>query len=247
MKAVILWVNGWSMPDELWEPMIRALPDMVHRKPNYAGITHPEQFLRAVREELTASCFSRPLIVIGWSMGGMLAQRIASETAVDGLIVISSTARFVRGRAEQHLGWQEGHLNRMKRMLEQGRENVMQEFGQSLFTANEQEFIAKQGISIADSWPLSALTAGLAYLQKEDCRPLLSGISCPVTVIHGTQDTVCPYEAGVELSAGLSSYRFIPLKDCGHAVPLLYPAIIIEEVKRLVREYVQRDDDQAFQ
>ncbi|GED52268.1 MULTISPECIES: alpha/beta fold hydrolase [Brevibacillus] len=246
MKAVMLWINGWAMPDEVWEPIVDALDDCEHRRPDYSRIVHPEQFYTAVREQLSP-LRSMPLIVIGWSMGGMLGLRLAQESAVDGLIAIGTAARFVGSRGDGSSGWQDTHLRLMSRKLTRNREQVIGDFHYSMFTQAERERIADVGVRLADKWPQPTLLAGLSYLQKEDCSPLLPEIACPVTVIHGTEDGICPYRAGVELASGLSasalsasalsSARLVSVPGGGHAIPLLYPEIIIEEAKRMVGRY----------
>ena len=54
-----------------------------------------------------------------------------------------------------------------------------------------------------------ALIAGLEVLQREECLSLLRAIDCPVLLIHGTEDRICPYGAAEELVHTITSSRVI--------------------------------------
>ncbi len=168
-------------------------------------------------------------MVVGWSLGGMLAQRLAAERRVAGLVLISSTPRFVRTREEADKGWADAYLRQMVRSLEQHRDKVMNDFCRSMLGPGEQA-------SFEDTWTLPALMAGLAFLRTDDCRPMLSRIDCPTTVIHGTADAICPYAAGVELAAGISTARLVTLEGAGHAPLATRQQELAAELRRVAHE-----------
>ncbi|QRG67384.1 alpha/beta fold hydrolase [Brevibacillus choshinensis] len=232
--AALLWLPGWGMPNELFDPVRRCFPSCHHVIPDFTGVTEPGDFMDALIDH-RGRISDRRVIVIGWSMGGMLAQRLAAHFPVSGLVLISTTGRFVRSKDMRSKGWPDNYVTRMERGLAENRERVMAAFYQSVLTERER----RENRSLFDShaqngWTQAALQAGLAYLREEDCRPFSSTLSCPSTIIHGKDDTVCPIAAGEELAASIHRAMFIPIDDCGHAPLLFHPDVVCQAIQRMV-------------
>lgn len=238
MEKAMLWLPGWGMSDQVWTSIRSHFPSHLHITPDYSGVTSPSHFYEAIEKEVR-SVGSLPLQVVGWSMGGMLAQWLATQHQVSGLVLISTTARFVRSREERDKGWTEAVLQKMQRSLAVDRARVMEGFVQSM--ATEQEYRQEAGFQQAAGaeWNLEALMAGLDYLREEDCRHKLSSLTCPALVIHGTADGICPFAAGEELASLMPNSAFLPLQDCGHAPMISQTDTMIDAVKRMVENDVE--------
>lgn len=233
-ETTLLWLPGWGMPDELFDPIRTCFPSCRHVVPDYASVTQADGFMDAIKKRMNGIGHMR-LIVIGWSMGGMLAQRLAAHFPVSGLVLVSTTGRFVRSREERTKGWPEAYVTRMERGLLENRERVMAAFCESILTERERlEKTVPFQPDAKTEWTDAALMAGLAYLREEDCRPFSSTISCPVTIIHGKDDAVCPIAAGEELAAGIREATFVPIADCGHAPFLFHPDKAFQAIQRMV-------------
>ncbi|MBW7475147.1 hypothetical protein K0T92_10345 [Paenibacillus oenotherae] len=139
---------------------------------------------------------------------------------VDGLILLSGTACFVRPKGESSLGWPDIYVRQMSSALKQNREAVEIKFRETLLTASERLEGYSDRLPPAGSWSTEALLAGLGLLRSEDCRPLLPGLAIPSLLIHGTDDTVCPPGAAQELCHELPDAQYMPMAGSGHAVGL---------------------------
>jgi pimeloyl-ACP methyl ester carboxylesterase len=53
-------------------------------------------------------------------------------------------------------------------------------------------------------------------LYKMDARDLLPKVSVPTLVVHYRNDRMCPFEAGLELAAGIPGARFVSLEGDAH-------------------------------
>jgi pimeloyl-[acyl-carrier protein] methyl ester esterase len=98
-----------------------------------------------------------------------------------------------------------------------------------------------------DTWSREALTAGLAYLRSEDCRPLLKQIQCPAIVIHGSDDVICPLAAAEELASDLSNAWLVTLPGAGHAPMVTRQTELTAAIRRCVDEWLERDRETPVQ
>lgn len=235
MSLTMLWLPGWGMSDQCWNAVRLHFPSCRHLVPDYSAVTSPGQFILAIQKEIE-SLEAQSLIVVGWSMGGLLGLRLATELPVAGLVLIGTTARFVRSRDERQMGWSELFIQRMKQRLLTESERVMTDFAKRMLAAGEREqYLLRMETDAAwQEWSLQALDAGLSYLGEEDCRPWLPSLSCPTLIIHGTEDVICPLPAGEELAAHIPQAVFLQLAGCGHALPVFYPNQIADAIKRMV-------------
>ncbi|MEK3911282.1 alpha/beta fold hydrolase [Paenibacillus sp. FSL H7-0331] len=168
----------------------------------------------------------------GWSLGGLLALRLAIKGFADGLVLFGATARFTRTKEEFDLGWADIHVRKMITGLLQNRQSVETKFRQLIFT--EAEWKADLGVSLPPigSWTTPALIAGLQILRSEEYLSQLKSITCPVFLVHGTEDSICPYGAASELMAQLPKAKLFTIPACGHAPFLGREDQITNELRR---------------
>jgi len=62
-----------------------------------------------------------------------------------------------------------------------------------------------------------------AILQREDSRPYLKNIRCPVLLIGGSQDAITPIEVMREINQQIPQSAFHVLEHCGHLSTLEQP------------------------
>ncbi|MDR9504509.1 alpha/beta hydrolase [Brevibacillus agri] len=246
MTPAILWLTGWGMPDSCWEQVRRQLPCALHLAPDFSRVSRPEEFYEAV-EQTARSVAGKELVVVGWSMGGLLALRLAASRPVAGLVLVGATMRFVRESAERDRGWGAAVLQRMKRLLPKDRERIMAQFAEQMLTAKERGQNRVDTGTAGAQWSQQALLAGLDYLAREDCRHKAASLSCPAVVIHGTDDLICPLAAGEELAGALPAAEFVRLQDCGHAPHIFYPDVVGTAVTRMVKQIAQKHGQASVQ
>ncbi|WP_240416727.1 alpha/beta hydrolase [Paenibacillus periandrae] len=241
--GTILWLAGWSMPDAVFDRLRELLPDFHHVSVDYSDADTPEEMLLlteiTVGNYLYLDCvtcrtwtFHGPLLICGWSLGGLLALRLAAKGFADGLVLFAATARFTRSKEETDLGWVDIYVRKMITGLAQDRKAVETKFRQLMFTESEWEAGLGEGLPPIDSWTTSALVAGLQILRSEECLSQLKSISCPVFLVHGTEDSICPYGAASELMAQLPKAKLLTIPACGHAPFLGREDQIADELRR---------------
>lgn len=76
-----------------------------------------------------------------------------------------------------------------------------------------------------------------AIMGRTDSVATLASISCPTLVLCGRQDLITPRENSELMAAAIPGASLSILEDCGHMVPLEYPAI----VNTALREWMERN------
>jgi len=239
----ILWLTGWSMPDTVFDRLRLLLPDFRHISVDYSTVDSPEEMLRltetAVRNILFiegSACrrrvFLGPLLISGWSLGGLLALRLAAKGYIDGLVLFGATARFTRSKEELDRGFADAYVRQMIKGITKDRYAVETNFRKIMFTEREWGTGLAESLPQIGSWTTQALLTGLQILRSEECLSHLPNIDCPVLIIHGTEDMICSYNAGLELAAQLPQAKLITLPACGHAPFLGREVHIADELRR---------------
>jgi pimeloyl-[acyl-carrier protein] methyl ester esterase len=239
--GTILWLTGWSMPDTVFDRLRLLLPDFHHISVDYSDADSPEEMVllteTAARNFLssggsTCKTSRDPLLIGGWSLGGLLALRLAIQDFADGLVLLAATARFTRSKEELDRGWADTYVRRMIRGLIKDRQAVECEFRQLILTEEEWENNLGKSLPPIGSWTTPALITGLQILRNEECLSQLSMITCPVLLVHGTEDKICPYGAVSELIAQLPQAELLTIPASGHAPFFGREAHIADELRR---------------
>ncbi|MFQ5489012.1 MAG: pimeloyl-ACP methyl ester esterase BioH, partial [Gammaproteobacteria bacterium] len=224
----LLMLHGWGMHGGIWNQAARELagescrtiqadlPGHGHSPPPPSGYGL-EQLARACAPLLEANA-----IVMGWSLGGMVAMELARQQPqqLRALILVGSTPRFTAGDQWPH-GLEPAVLTSFAQTLKQHPQRALQHF----LTLQLQGCAAPRPLlrrlqQILDEAPpprYEALAEGLKILRHSDLLPRLAEIRCPVLIIHGEQDSVVPWGAGRALQAALPNATLQLIPGAGHA------------------------------
>ncbi|MFC5702406.1 alpha/beta hydrolase [Cohnella faecalis] len=235
-RGSILWLTGWSMPDTVLDELRRWLPDFQHVSAAYSSAECPESMLllteKAARSVMDSEMRDGPMLIAGWSLGGLLALRLAAQGLADGLVLFGATARFTRSGEESNRGWADAYVRRMISGVTKDRQTVETSFRKLVLTEDEWASGLGRRLPPAGGWSASALVAGLQLLRTESVLPMLPAIDCPVLLVHGTEDRICPYGAALELMAALPGAKLVSISACGHAPFLGKEIFIADELRR---------------
>ena len=145
--------------------------------------------------------------VVGWSMGGMVAQLIAAKfpEKVASLVLVSTTPKFV-STGDWPFGLPAAALKRLgQRIKREG----MKAFHSIVFPDGHNAGLADLSLDQAER--------ELAALEKADLRAIIASIKAPVLIIHGDRDEICPPGAARYLKRALAGSQLIMLAGVGHA------------------------------
>lgn len=224
----ILWLTGWSMSNAVFDEVQQMMPDFRHFRADFSKAGTPDEMVAIAREAAMVCRRSAinpkegqgGLIIVGWSLGGLLALQLAVEGMAQGLVMIGSTACFARGLAEQDRGWPISYIRQMKKALKNKRESTLDQFHKMMFAAQEANDGFADRIPSGSEWSLAALQSGLQLLQTSDFRAALPELACPVLLLHGSEDRICPIGAAEEVREQVKHADLIRFDGSGH-VPFL--------------------------
>ena len=76
----------------------------------------------------------------------------------------------------------------------------------------------------------------IALKDRVDSVAMLGTISCPTTVICGTEDHICPPAYHKLMARHIPGARLVTIEDCGHLPTLEQPDIVNNELQRLLQQ-----------
>ena len=171
---------------------------------------------------------TRPLAVLGWSLGGLVAMRWAHRepARVGRLALVATSPRFVAGDDwphamsretlarfgdELHVAWKLT-IQRFLALQMQGGEH-----GRATLAALRRRIFAR-----GEPSP-KALFDALVMIRDADLRAEVARIAQPALVVSGTRDTLALPGAGRWLADRLPNARFALIPGAAHAPFLSHP------------------------
>lgn len=244
----LLLLHGWGMSRRVWafqrslgEACRILAPDLRgHGASTFSGTFGLDE-LAGDMAELCRALDLHDAVVVGWSLGAQVALRAfaAIRDRVAGMVIVGGTPRFTTGEGYD-AGLADREVRGLEARLKRDYTRTMGDFFRRMFApgelSREQENRIAREIVMGSRQPdLSIARAGLEILQREDLRQILPDIDCPVLLLHGDSDTICPPAAARYMASQLPDVRLTLLPDTGHAPFLSGP----EHFNHIVRHYLQ--------
>jgi pimeloyl-ACP methyl ester carboxylesterase len=221
----LLCVPGLGLDSSAWEPTIRALgecrreaEDVVARLPGYGLRPTDEADLRpaGLGAQLTAGWLadsSAPIVLLGHSASCQIVVWAAclAPARVSALVLVGPTTD-PRATSWPRIG---------ARWL---RTAVWERPAQLPLLA---QTYTRTGLL----WMLRAMDAA----RRDDVRASLRGVECPVVVMRGRHDRICPEDWAQELAAAApSGSRMMTLDKGAHMVPLTHGELLAAALRRAI-------------
>ncbi len=227
----LTFIHGWGQSAQVWHAQRECFrtdwPVSMPNLPGHGGVVDAPASEWA--DILLAGMPEEPSVLIGWSLGGMLAMQMAMAfpQRIAGLVLVSTTPCF-RNKS----GWEHGCPDAVFHDFESGvQENSLKAMSRFFalmlhgddLTRPEYNEIARAAVDRSNPASTDGLRQGLSLLGELDLRDMLIDIDLPCLVMHGDQDAVAPVAAGEYLAGHISGAAFECLEGCGHAPFLTQP------------------------
>lgn len=230
-------LHGWGMHSLVWDEVMPALLERFQvtvvdlpglgRSPIPGG----DYTLDYLVEHVLA--VAPPQAVwMGWSLGGMVAMRAASQfpERVSGLITVASTPKFV---ADAHwpLAMKAEVLEAFYTVLQEDAEGTLIRFlslqCKGSTTIKNDIRALKELVYFHGIPSRNALVGGLQILQQVDLRHDLQTIECPTLHVYGEQDHLVPVGVSEAITQLQPNSQTAIIKGVAHLPFLSAPELFL--------------------
>jgi pimeloyl-[acyl-carrier protein] methyl ester esterase len=249
----LVFLHGWGMNSGVFSDFIQQLQERFVSEPNLSvnisALDLPGYGEFASMEAATISLKSKAVfieallepntILVGWSLGGLVAQKIAIEQSekLKGLICLCSSPKFAshgdwKGIEPKILHNFEQQLARdpaktLKRFL------AIQNLGQTSSKANIQMmFDSLVGRVVASA---GTLKRGLHILENEDLRREIADILIPTLRVYGGLDSLVPSPSIAKIADLQPEATHITYEKASHAPFISHPQSLIDDIVKFVK------------
>ncbi len=240
MEHNILLLTGWGTTCECWQPIIPVLkerfqvnclaPPWEIRSIPGSTLSDVDQYIQMIGQSLDS-----PTEIIAWSMGGLIAIKLASQfrDLVGKVIFIASTPNFV-SRSSRQPGLDSSWFETFKREFDEKPYIVLKRF--LALQAKGDEFSKQTLIELREHCQLEQYNIeecrhGLRLLEYADYTNELTRLRCDSLFIHGECDAVLPLSAG-RYAASLINSNLLTVPAAGHAPHVSHPLQVAEFITR---------------
>lgn len=240
----VVLLHGWGMNGDVWEGLLPALSaryrtTIVDLPGHGRSVDSLDDYTLANLARAVAAAIPTPAILVGWSLGGMLATQLALDypQKISKLILVASAPQFVRdaswpdGTDDEVLkdfadGLQQNYQQTIKRFI------AIQALGSD--HAREQQRTLRERVFRHGQPQAAALEGGLEILRKVNLRPQLANINCPTLFITGEMDSLFRPAAATQAQALLTDADVDTIKGAGHAPFLSHPDEFLHSLTRFI-------------
>ncbi len=225
--SVIVQIHGWNSGPAVWDRL--GFAETV--RPSFSTVSSVDGFFHAVQRAMP----SDPTVLMGWSMGGMLALEtaLARPKVVSAMILIGTSPTFVS--TNRLLGLPARAVRRMKMALSKHPYETLSNFRKTMFSENEPrasaEFEDTFGAPHTIDFSSKGLSLGIDYLARFDVSTALDDVSCPTLWIHGAEDVICPVGC---LDSVPNDHEIVIVPDAGHAPHWSRPEIVHDVIREFL-------------
>lgn len=228
----MLLLHGWGSNSAIWTPVIDTLAKNYritlidlpgHGLSRFAG----EPFALADVVDAIAQHIDASSIVIGWSLGGLLAMQLAITfpAKVKRLITVASSPKFLQ--AESWPGLTDALLEQFAQQLRENHEKTLERFLLLQFyglKGGKEHFLdVKNSVLAAQQPDPAALKNCLTILAESDLRSRLASIKIPNLHIYGYLDAIVPRSITLAIKPYLNNADIIILPKASHIPFLSHP------------------------
>jgi len=244
----LVMLHGWGMHGGVFRPLLDSLADRYQvlaidlpghgLSGEFAGFAdlpaHAGLLLHNIRR-----ITSRRFVLLGWSMGGLLAQYIAATYPQDvaRLVLVAATPCFTN-RNDWHAGVAGATLARFGGELLADYQATLSRFlALQFFGADEQRDNLRRARELVFARPApksATLQEGLELLEQSDLREQSGSITCPALLLNGERDTLVPSATARYLAERLPGGRAVILKGAGHAPFLSHAQLFNQHLQRFL-------------
>lgn len=221
----LVMLHGWAMHTGVWRNFAEKLASEYHVTcldlPGHGRSEQIEPFtLELLVDELVVVLPKQACRVIGWSLGGMVALRLAEKypEKIKSLSLIASNPHFVK--TSTWSGVTSGELDAFTKNIKRNASAGLLRFMSiQVQGASDMKLCLRQAKNALAECALpreGVLIEGLQILRSDDLREALKNLKIPVQMIFGEQDSLVPMSVGGECQTLNPELELQIIEGAGH-------------------------------
>ncbi|PWC14739.1 pimeloyl-ACP methyl ester esterase BioH [Brenneria corticis] len=237
-KTELVLLHGWGLNAQVWDGIAPRLAAhfRLHRV-DLPGYGRSRGFGALSLEEMAATVLAQAperAIWLGWSLGGLVASRIAlsAPQRVSGLITVASSPCF--GAKEAWPGIKPEVLHGFQQQLSEDFQRTVERFLalQTLGTesARQDARLLKRVVLEQPMPSVEALNGGLEILRRTDLRQPLASLALPFLRLYGALDGLVPRRVAGVLDSLWPNTSSVVIPKAAHAPFISHPDAVAERL-----------------
>ncbi|MCL2892385.1 pimeloyl-ACP methyl ester esterase BioH [Brenneria tiliae] len=237
-KTELVLLHGWGLNAQVWDGIAPRLAAhfRLHRV-DLPGYGRSRGFGAQSLEEMAATVLAQAperAIWLGWSLGGLVASRIAlsAPQRVSGLITVASSPCF--GAKEAWPGIKPEVLHGFQQQLSEDFQRTVERFLalQTLGTESaRQDARLLKRVVLEQAMPsVEALNGGLEILRETDLRQPLASLALPFLRLYGALDGLVPRRVAGLLDSLWPNSASVVIPKAAHAPFISHPDAVVERL-----------------
>lgn len=239
----LVMLHGWGLNSGVWEPISHELQK--HFRVTYIDLPGfgrnadcmPYKYDLAAISNLVSECLPMQCHLLGWSLGGLVAQYLAcqSNARISSIILLTSSPKFAE--SENWPGIKQDVLQLFEQQLERDFSKTLERFlaiqAMGSQSARGDIKLIREHVQQYPMPAQKALQAGLTMLAKTDLRNELSSILVPIHRLYGRLDSLVPLKAMHQIEAISPSTTQHVFAKASHAPFISHPEEFINQLKTM--------------
>ncbi|MDU5475517.1 MULTISPECIES: pimeloyl-ACP methyl ester esterase BioH [Pantoea] len=241
----LVLLHGWGLNAEVWQSIVpRLSPHFRLHLVDLPGYGRSQAFgalsLAEMAQRLLPHLPPRALL-LGWSLGGLVATELAlrAPQQIAGVISVASSPCFTAG--EEWPGIKPETLATFRAQLNSDFQRTVERFLalQTLGTdsARQDARRLKEVVLAQPIPPVVVLDSGLAILREVDLRDRLPRIEMPFLRLYGALDGLVPRRIASLLDAALPASPSIVMEKAAHAPFISHPDAFCQHILDFRQEF----------
>lgn len=250
-REPLVLLHGWGSDSRSWEPVLEQLNQTLDLilvdLPGFGnGGTSSELSSADVFCERLIARLPDRFLLMGWSLGGMLATHMASvyPQRVMGLLTLGTNVKFVAD-ADWPTAMGSADFEAFRSGFEQAPELTLKRFAGLMAkgdTSHERELLKTLRQSAQSSWQDAAVQElspqlwqqGLQWLESLDNRTAYSGLTLPGLHLLAEGDALVPVQLAESLRQLNRQQKVTVIDGCAHALHWSDPQRLTQELLTFV-------------
>ena len=243
----LVMIHGWGMHSGVWQALIKRLsakymlylvdlPGMGNSRP-----VEPYHLYHLADE--VAEVIPGVSDVLGWSLGGLVAQRIAlnQPDRIRRLVLVSATPKFV-STPDWQAGVDPANFSAFAENVNHDyRGAILQFLTLQCMQSSDRRATIKQLRASFDTRPTptqTTLQRALHILLESDLRAEIANIRKPTLLIHGDRDTLTPVQAAHWMMQQLPHGFLRVISGAAHAPFLSHSDQFVEALNQFLEPQI---------